>query len=117
MALLHEIQVREVNMHRLRMIPGSETKAYSTEMSLQRYHAAANLAREEYAECSQRVLREVDRFKREKAEEMKVIVLQIIQLEIDVNRSIGVSWCHNWKKNGVLLHHPPRKKRMVVEAE
>jgi sorting nexin-1/2 len=91
-ALLHEIQVREVNLHRLRMIPGSETKAYSTEMSLQRYYAAANLAREEYAECSQRVLREVDRFKREKAEEMKAIVLQFIQLEIDVNRSMERIW-------------------------
>jgi sorting nexin-1/2 len=91
-ALLHEIQTREVNLHRLRMTPGSEAKAYSTEISLQRYHAAANLAREEYAECSQRVLREVDRFKREKAEEMKVIVLQFIQLEIDVNRSMERIW-------------------------
>ena len=91
-ALLHEIQTREVNLHRLRMTPGSEAKAYSTEMSLQRYHAAANMAREGYAECSQRVLREVDRFKREKAEEMKYIVLEFIQLEIDVHRSMERIW-------------------------
>ena len=91
-ALLHEIQTREVNLHRLRMTPGSEAKAYSTEISLQRYHAAANIAREEYAECSQRVLREVDRFKREKAEEMKYIVLEFIQLEIEVHRSMERIW-------------------------
>ena len=91
-ALLHEIQTREVNLHRLRMTPGSEAKAYSTEMSLQRYQAAANVAQEEYAEVSQRVLREVDRFKREKAEEMKMVVLEFIVLEIEVNRSMEKIW-------------------------
>ncbi|KAL3816323.1 hypothetical protein ACHAXA_008394 [Cyclostephanos tholiformis] len=91
-ALLHEIQTREVNLHRLRMTPGSEAKAYSTEMSLQRYHAAANASREAYAECSQRVLREVDRFKREKAEEMKSVVLDFILLEIEVNRAMERVW-------------------------
>lgn len=91
-ALLHEIQTREVNLHRLRMTPGSEAKAYSTEMSLQRYQAAANVAQEEYAEVSQRVLREVDRFKREKAEEMKLVVLEFIMLEIEVNRSMERVW-------------------------
>lgn len=91
-ALLHEIQTREINLHRLRMTPGSEGKAYSTEMSLQRYQAAADVAREEYAECSQRVLREVDRFKREKAEEMKLVVLNFIMLEIEVNRNMERVW-------------------------
>lgn len=91
-ALLHEIQTREGNLHRLRMTPGSEAKAYSTEMSLQRYQAAAEVAREEYAECSQRVLREVDRFKREKAEEMKLVVLDFIMLEIKVNREMETIW-------------------------
>ncbi|KAL7527175.1 hypothetical protein ACHAXR_003759, partial [Thalassiosira sp. AJA248-18] len=91
-ALQHEIQTREVNLHRLRMTPGSEAKAYSTEMSLQRYQAAANVAQEEYAEISQRVLREVDRFKREKAEEMKLVVLEFIMLEIEVNRGMERVW-------------------------
>lgn len=91
-ALLHEIQTREGNLHRLRMTPGSEGKAYSTEMSLQRYQAAAEAAREEYAECSQRVLREVDRFKREKAEEMKLVVLDFILLQIKVNREMEKVW-------------------------
>ncbi|EED91418.1 predicted protein, partial [Thalassiosira pseudonana CCMP1335] len=91
-ALLHEIQTREINLHRLRMTPGSEGKAYSIEMSLQRYQAAAEVAREEYAECSQRVLREVDRFKREKAEEMKLVVLNFIMLEIEVNRNMERVW-------------------------
>lgn len=91
-ALLHEIQTREVNLHRLRMSPGREGQAYSTEMSIQRYQAAAEVAREDYAECSQRVLREVDRFKREKAEEMKMVVLEFIMLEIELNRSMERIW-------------------------
>ncbi|KAL3775206.1 LOW QUALITY PROTEIN: hypothetical protein ACHAW5_002767 [Stephanodiscus triporus] len=82
-ALLHEIHTREGALHRLRMTPGSEAKAYSTEVSLQRYRVAANAASEGYAEISQRVLREVDRFKREKAEEMKSVVLEFILLEIE----------------------------------
>ena len=91
-ALLHEIQTREVNLHRLRMSPGREGQAYSTEMSIQRYQAAAEVAHEDYAECSQRVLREVDRFKREKAEEMKMVVLEFIMLEIELNRSMEKIW-------------------------
>lgn len=91
-ALLHEIQSREVNLHRLRMSPGREAQAYSTEMSIQRYQSAAEAAREDYAECSQRVLREVDRFKREKAEEMKLVVLEFILLEIELNRSMEKVW-------------------------
>ena len=91
-ALLHEIQTREVNLHRMRMSPGREAQAYSTEMSIQRYQAAAEVAREDYAECSQRVLREVDRFKREKAEEMKMVVLEFIMLEIELNRCMEKIW-------------------------
>jgi len=91
-ALLQEIQSREMNLHRLRMTPGCEAKAYSAEMSLQRYHAMANVAKEEYAECSQRVLREVDRFKREKAEEMRGVVLDFIMLEIEMNRAMERVW-------------------------
>lgn len=91
-ALLQEIQGREMNLHRLRMTPGCEAKAYSTEMSLQRYHALAQVAKEEYAECSQRVLREVDRFKREKAEEMRGVVLDFILLEIEMNRGMERVW-------------------------
>ena len=92
-ALLHEIQTREVNLHRFACPPGGrEGQAYSTEMSIQRYQAAAEVAREDYAECSQRVLREVDRFKREKAEEMKMVVLEFIMLEIELNRSMEKIW-------------------------
>ena len=74
------------------MSPRREGQAYSTEMSIQRYQAAAEVAREDYAECSQRVLREVDRFKREKAEEMKMVVLEFIMLEIELNRSMEKIW-------------------------
>ncbi len=91
-ASLQEIQGREMSLHRLRMTPGCEAKAYSSEMSLQRYHTLAQVAKEEYAECSQRVLREVDRFKREKAEEMRGVVLDFILLEIEINRGMERVW-------------------------
>ena len=65
---------------------------YNTELSLQRYRAAAHNAQEENAACSQRVLRGVDRFKREKGEEMRRAVLEFITLEIEVNRSRERVW-------------------------
>ena len=37
-------------------------------------------------------MREVDRFKREKAEEMKCVVLDFILLEIEVNRAMERAW-------------------------
>ena len=92
--LQHAPMVREEELKQqsaaalIALILGSEVRAHLTKMSLQRYHAAANASREGYAVCSQRVLREVDRFKREKAEEMKCVVLDVILLEIDVNRAM-----------------------------
>lgn len=93
-ALLHEIETREIQVQRLRMGHGADPggKAYALEMSLQRYRAGADVARDDYAEVSQRVLREVDRFKREKAEEMRAVVLDYIRLQIEANRRMERVW-------------------------
>ena len=91
-ALLHEIRTREGNLQRLQMSPTGGAKIYQIETSLQRYRAAADVAREEYAECSQRVLREVDRFKRERAQEMRAVVHDLIRLEIEANKSMEKAW-------------------------
>ena len=91
-ALLHEIRTREENLQRLQMSPTGGAKIYQIETSLQRYRAAADVAREEYAECSQRVLREVDRFKRERAQEMRAVVHDLIVLEIEANKSMEKAW-------------------------
>jgi hypothetical protein len=61
-------------------------------MSLRRAQEAADVARDDFATVSQRVLREVDRFKREKAEDMRRTVLDYINLQVDYNKRMEEVW-------------------------
>ena len=89
---LAEVNAKRTNLQKLRMTPGAEAKAYGAEMSLKRGEAAADGARDSFATVSQRVLREVDRFKREKGDEMRRVVLDYITLQIDYNRRMEQVW-------------------------
>ena len=91
-ARLSELNAKQANVMKLRSTPGQEAKAYAAEMSLQRGQAAANAARDDFMAVSQRVLREVDRFKREKAEDMKQTVYQYIEMQIEYNRKMEKIW-------------------------
>lgn len=89
---LAEVDSKQAQLAKLRATIGSEAKAYSTEMSLRRAHDAAEVARDDFATVSQRVLREVDRFKREKAEDMRRTVLDYINLQVEYNKRMEDVW-------------------------
>lgn len=89
---LSEVNTKRGNLAKLRATPGAEAKAYGAEMSLKRGEAAADAARDDFATVSQRVLREVDRFKREKGDEMRRVVLDYITLQIDYNKKMEQVW-------------------------
>ena len=89
---LHEVDAKQQSLNKLRSQIGSEAKAYSTEMSLRRAQEAADLARDDFCACSQRVLREVDRFKREKAEDMRRTVLDYINIQVEYNKRMDEIW-------------------------
>lgn len=89
---LHEVESKQQTLSKLRSQIGSEAKAYSTEMSLRRAQEAADVARDDFCACSQRVLREVDRFKREKAEDMRRTVLDYINIQVDYNKRMEEIW-------------------------
>lgn len=89
---LTEVNTKRSNLAKLRATPGAEAKAYGAEMSLKRGEAAADAARDEFATVSQRVLREVDRFKREKGDDMRRVVLDYINLQIDYNKKMEQVW-------------------------
>jgi sorting nexin-1/2 len=91
-ARLAEVDAKKANLFRLRGQPGMEAKAYAAEMSLQRHQESVNVARDEFAAVSQRVLREVDRFKTEKAHEMRTTVLDYITLQVEYNRRMEEIW-------------------------
>lgn len=83
---------KQQQLHKLRSQIGSEAKAYSVEMSSRRAQEAADVARDDFCACSQRVLREVDRFKREKAEDMRRTVLDYINLQVEYNKRMEEIW-------------------------
>ena len=89
---LQEVESKQSGLAKLRAQMGMEAKAYAAEMSLRRAQDAAQAARDDFATVSQRVLREVDRFKREKAEDMRTIVLQYIQLQVEYNKRMEQVW-------------------------
>ena len=89
---LSEVQSKQNQLVKLRAQIGAEGKAYSVEMSLRRAQEACQAAQEDFAAVSQRVLREVDRFKREKAEDMRRTVLDYINLQVDYNKRMEQVW-------------------------
>ena len=73
--------------------PGTkEEKAFQAQSSLQRAMEAAEVTREDFATVSQRILREMDRFKQEKADEMRYTVLNYIELQIQYNQKMEDTW-------------------------
>jgi Vps5 C terminal like len=89
---LADTESKQQQLHKLRSQIGSEAKAYSVEMSLRRTQEAADVARDDFCACSQRLLREVDRFKREKAEDMRRTVLDYINLQVEYNKRMEEIW-------------------------
>ena len=89
---LSEVNTKRTNLAKLRAMPGAEARAFGAEMSLKRGEQKVEIARDEFAIVSQRVLREVDRFKREKADAMKRTVLDYITLQIDYNKKMEQAW-------------------------
>jgi sorting nexin-1/2 len=104
---LAEVQSKQSQLLKLRSQIGSEAKAYTVEMSLRRAQEACQAVQEDFAAVSQRVLREVDRFKREKAEDMRRTVLDYINLQVDYNKRMEQVW-------GTLI---PQLEQVEVDAE
>jgi len=89
---LSEVDAKQQSLNKLRSQLGNEAKAYQMEGYLREAHNACNLAREDFMIVSQRVLREVDRFKGEKADEMRNTVHNYILLQISYNRRMEELW-------------------------
>jgi sorting nexin-1/2 len=89
---LQEVESKQTQLAKLRAQIGMEAKAYAAEMSLRRAQEAAEVARDDFAAVSQRVLREVDRFKRETTEDMRLTVLEYIRMQVDYNKKMEQIW-------------------------
>lgn len=89
---LQSVESKNHSLAKSRAQIGMEAKAYGLEMSLRRAQDNAELARDDFAATSQRVLREVDRFKRETAEDTRRTVLEYIQMQVEYNKRMEEIW-------------------------
>lgn len=93
---LQEVEYKNSQLNKIRsqLGMGMEAKAYSAEMSLRRAQENAEIARDQFATVSQRVLREVDRFKRETTEDMRLTVLEYIRMQVEYNKRMEQIWAN-----------------------
>jgi sorting nexin-1/2 len=115
-----DVESKLQQLGKLRMQIGSEAKAYQTEMALRRAQDAEAMAREDFAAVSQRVLREVDRFRRERSEDMRRTVLDYINLQVEYNKRMEQVWAtlipklESVQLEGNNSHQPPTHVPAVV---
>ena len=67
-------------------------KRYDAELSLQRAELGAEAARLEYEGCSQRLLREMDRFRSERAEELRSAVVRYVRAQATHTARMATLW-------------------------
>ena len=91
---LQEVESKNSQLSKMRAQIGMEAKAYGLEMSLRRAQENAEIARDNFATVSQRVLREVDRFKRETTEDMRLTVLEYIRMQVEYNKRMEQIWAN-----------------------
>eukprot|EP00535_Pseudo-nitzschia_heimii_P007490 CAMPEP_0197183920 /NCGR_PEP_ID=MMETSP1423-20130617/8762_1 /TAXON_ID=476441 /ORGANISM="Pseudo-nitzschia heimii, Strain UNC1101" /LENGTH=545 /DNA_ID=CAMNT_0042634597 /DNA_START=158 /DNA_END=1795 /DNA_ORIENTATION=+ len=91
---LQEVESKSSQLSKMRAQVGMEAKAYGLEMSLRRAQENADIARDNFASVSQRVLREVDRFKRETTEDMRLTVLEYIRMQVEYNKRMEKIWAY-----------------------
>mmetsp|Transcript_18478 Transcript_18478/g.38820 ORF Transcript_18478/g.38820 Transcript_18478/m.38820 type:complete len:562 (-) Transcript_18478:256-1941(-) len=93
---LQEVEYKSAQLAKIRnqLGMGMEAKAYGAEMSLRRAQENAELGRDDFATVSQRVLREVDRFKRETTEDIRLTVLEYIRLQVEYNKRMEQIWAN-----------------------
>jgi len=71
---------------------GVDMKRYDAEMSLQRAEAAAEKARVDFEDCSQRLLREMDRFRVQRAEEMRKTMVEYVKVQAEYTAKMSEVW-------------------------
>ena len=71
---------------------GADMKRYDAELSLQRAEAAAEQARVDFEGCSQRLLREMDRFRVERANEMRATIVEYVRIQAEYTAKMSQVW-------------------------
>eukprot|EP00602_Paraphysomonas_sp_CaronLab_P003556 CAMPEP_0185028212 /NCGR_PEP_ID=MMETSP1103-20130426/13844_1 /TAXON_ID=36769 /ORGANISM="Paraphysomonas bandaiensis, Strain Caron Lab Isolate" /LENGTH=449 /DNA_ID=CAMNT_0027562561 /DNA_START=1 /DNA_END=1350 /DNA_ORIENTATION=+ len=87
-----DLESKQSSFSKVRGVPGKEDVANAKLALVEKSQSNVESARVEYEEVSERLLEEFDRFKREKAEDMKLILLNYVNLQIQFNRKAEKAW-------------------------
>ncbi|KAH8098916.1 hypothetical protein JL720_1886 [Aureococcus anophagefferens] len=72
--------------------PGKEDKAALAEHAIDKAAGDVQAARDAFEQVSARVIREMERFKREKAADMRKVVLDYTTMQIEYNKRVEQQW-------------------------
>lgn len=89
---LQSVAKKEAAVAKVSGVPGKEDKVGAAEAALLRANDAADAAKVEFEKVSARVIREVERFKEEKAEDMRKISIDYIRLQVEHNQKVEEAW-------------------------
>jgi len=89
---LNALDSKKATLHKYRITPGQEGKAYGVESSMTRAEASVLAARANYEEVSARVLREVDRFRKENAVAMYATMVDFARMQKEHADRMAEAW-------------------------
>ena len=80
------------SLNKLQGTPGKEDKVLLAESAVNQSEEALEISKVDFETVSARVLKEVARFKKEKAADMKTCVMDYITLQIQYNKKMELIW-------------------------
>ena len=89
---INAVEAKKSSVHKYKITPGKEGKSVDAAASLARAEATLIVAKQNYDECSQRALREVDRFRRENASCMYATMLEFAKVQKEHHDKMNNAW-------------------------
>eukprot|EP00984_Skeletonema_dohrnii_P017906 scaffold8250_cov118-Skeletonema_dohrnii-CCMP3373.AAC.7 len=89
---INAVESKKASVHKYKITPGKEGKSVDAAASLARAEATLIVAKQNYEECSQRALREVDRFRRENASYMYATMLEFAKVQKEHHDKMNNAW-------------------------
>lgn len=89
---INAVESKKASVHKYKITPGKEGKSVDAAASLARAEATLVVAKQNYEECSQRALREVDRFRKENAACMYATMLEFAKVQKEHHDKMNGAW-------------------------
>lgn len=87
-----DLEAKQAAYNKVLGVAGKEESANSKLVLVEKSQSLVDTSKIEYEEVSERLLEEFDRFKREKAEDMKLILLNYVNLQVQFNKKTEKAW-------------------------